>query len=166
VTWPQFVSGWVLVGLLLALAVGIGWRQVRALQALREDPDPSSDDARYERGKARRRLVNSALTLLLAGLLAGAMVFLEVPADRLAGARDAAEPGEGLTPEEKQFALRYAWYWILLLLVLFAVLAVAAVDLFATRRYALRQYRKLQADRRQMIERQTARLRQERNGQG
>ena len=47
---------------------------------------------------------------------------------------------------------------------LLTVLALAAVDLFSTRSYARQAYRKLQADRRAMIERQVTRLRGERNG--
>ena len=44
------------------------------------------------------------------------------------------------------------------------LLVLAALDLLAIRRWGLRQFRKLQADRRAMIERQAARLREGRNG--
>jgi hypothetical protein len=53
---------------------------------------------------------------------------------------------------------------VALLVVLLAVVVLAALDLLAIRRWGLRQFRKLQADRRAMIERQASRLRQGRNG--
>ena len=45
-----------------------------------------------------------------------------------------------------------------------AVIFLAALDFWATRRYGLHQHRKIIADRRAMIEREVSRLRQERNG--
>ena len=165
--WPQVVFGVLLVAGLLALAVVVGWRQVRALRRLRGNTTLPPDDLRYERGKAWRRLLSSVLTLVLAGLLAGALVYLEGPAQHLADERAAAgEAGEELPSELKPFARLYGYTWLMVLLVLMAWVVLAGVDLWATRRWGLRQQRKLQADRRAMIERQAARLRRERNGHG
>jgi hypothetical protein len=50
--------------------------------------------------------------------------------------------------------------------VLFVVLVLAGIDVWATRRYAITQFRKIQTDRRAMIERQVIKMRQERNGHG
>jgi hypothetical protein len=50
------------------------------------------------------------------------------------------------------------------LLVLMIVVFMAALDYWATRRYGLRQHRKIIDDRRAMIEREISRLRQQRNG--
>jgi hypothetical protein len=59
------------------------------------------------------------------------------------------------------------YYWILALVVLFAILTLACVDFLATARFALRHQRQLQGERRAAIEEEIERLRQrhERNGQ-
>jgi hypothetical protein len=131
---------------------------VRELRGLRRAAELPDDEARYRRRRAWRRLAGSGLMLLLAGLLTGALVYLEPPAqDKVV--RDVAA-----TPGELEFWGLYARYWIVILLVLMAVIFLAAFDLWATRRWGLRQHRQIQADRRAMIERQVSRLRQERNG--
>jgi di/tricarboxylate transporter len=163
VGWPQTVFGALLVAALLFVSLFYAWRQFRALRALRASPPPD-EEARYEHAKARRRLANSVLMLVLAGLLASGLVYFEAPAQRLADQRDAEPEGKPLSPQDRPFARAYGWYWIAVLLVLLAVVVLAAIDLFSTRRYGLRQYRKLQADRRAMVEHQVARLRQQRNG--
>ena len=167
--WPQIIFGAVLIAALLFLALYYGWRQVVVLRRLRYNPDvPCGDERRYERRQAVGRLVNSVLLLVLAALLAGVMSYLEAPTRQLADERGAViangqEPPE-LTPEQRRLVRVWGWWWVVFLLVLLAVLVLAALDLWAIRRYGLRQYRKLQADRRAMIERQAARLRQDRNG--
>jgi hypothetical protein len=75
-----------------------------------------------------------------------------------------ADAAPEFTAEEKVFLRIWGGTWIALLLVLMLVLVLAAVDLLSTRRYALRQYRKLQEDRRAMVARQAKRMRRERNG--
>jgi H+/Cl- antiporter ClcA len=168
VGWNQIVFGSVLVAALVFLAVFYAWRQVRVLRG--QDTDLISDEAQYQRRRAWRRLVNSALMLILAGLLAGLLIGLENPTQRLAekrAAERAALPEDQevpFTPEERRLVNAYYAVVVALLLVLLAVVVVAGMDAWSTRAFALRQYRKLQADRRAMIERQTVRLRQERNG--
>ena len=54
--------------------------------------------------------------------------------------------------------------WLGAFLVLMAILYLAAADLWAIRQYSLRHHRKIQADRRAMIEDQAARMRRQRNG--
>jgi ABC-type Fe3+ transport system permease subunit len=117
--------------------------------------------------RARRRLLMSLLLLVLGGMLTTALLYLETPAQRLADQREAQEQqGESppLNPEQRLFARFYTSFWIVFLLVLMAVVLLAALDFWATRRYGLSQHRKLVADRRDMIERELSRLRQERNG--
>src|SRR5262245_15118436 len=121
---------------------------------------------RWESRKAWRRLISSGLTFVMALLLGGLLAFYEADAKRLADERDGVEPGTELTADQKTFVRKWVGLVIALLVVLFTVVVLAGVDLWATRRYALGQYRKLQADRRAMIERQTSRMRQERNGLG
>jgi hypothetical protein len=167
VTWFQTLFGAGLIGALVVLSLFYIWRQVQALRRLRSLPDLPPEERLFLRRQAWRRLVNSVLMLVLAALLTTALVYLEEPAQRLAEARDAAQqagnPGE-LTGKDRDFAHLYGAFWLVFLLVLMVVVLLAALDLWSTRRYGLREHRKLLADRREMIERQVARLREERNG--
>jgi uncharacterized membrane protein YbhN (UPF0104 family) len=166
VGWPQIVSGALLVAMLLFVALYYGWRQVRALRDLGGKPNLPAEEMRYERGTAYRRLFSSVLMLVLAGLLSALLVYLENPTQRVIDRRDAEGAPAPLTPQEKDTTRVWGWTWIAFLLVLLAVVLLAAIDLLATRRYGLKQYRKLQADRRAMLERQVGRMRRERNGDG
>ncbi len=169
--WPQIIFGAALIAALLFLALYYGWRQVAALRRLRLNPDLPDEERRYQHRQAVGRLVNSVLLLVLAALLTGVMAYFETPTQQLVDQHDAAvakgEKPPELTPEQRQLVRVWGWWWLALLVVLLAVVLLAALDLWAIRRWGLRQYRKLQADRRAMIERQAARLheeRQERNG--
>jgi hypothetical protein len=167
VGWTQITFGAVLVLVLMFVAILYTVRQVVTLRRLRVSEEMALEDRTYLHGRARRRLVTSLLMLLLGLMLAGALVYLEVPAQRLAEDQ-AAKEQQGdttpLAPEMREFARFYAWFWIIFLLILMAVVFLAALDYWATRRYGLRQHRKIIDDRRAMIEREVSRLRQERNG--
>lgn len=167
--WTEIIFGAVLVLVLFLLAVLYGVRQIAFLRRPGESEAMPLEERTYLLGRARRRLVMSVLLLLLGIMLAGALVSLEVPAGQLANEREAQkQQGDEtpLNPEQRLLARWFAGYWIVFLLVLMAVVFLAAFDVWATRRYGLRQHRKLMADRRAMIEREVARLRQERNGHG
>jgi hypothetical protein len=161
----QTVFAAILVAALVFLGVFYGWRQVLALRRLRADADPTSDESFYQRRRAKRRLLNSGLMLILAGLLAGVLT-LETQAEGLARERDAFAEGEAppLTPEQRNFVYLYTGLWITFLIIFLAVVIVAAADAWSTRTFALRAFRKLHEDRRAMIERQVLRMRQDRNG--
>lgn len=164
--WTQYLFGGLLVVALLLVASYYGTRQLRQLRLLRQAVDLPDDDRQYELRTARRRLVSSGLLLLLALLLAGVLLFLEGTAQDLADQREAlhvAGQNPPFDPGQKHFLRWWGGSWIAILLTLLAVVFLAALDLFATRRYGLRQQRKLQAERRAMIERQVSRMRQERN---
>jgi hypothetical protein len=163
--WPLLVFGSLLAAGVLAVAVGWGWGQVRALRRLGREPDLPDDERRWRRAQAWRRLVGCGLMLLLAGLLAGALIYLEDYAQRLANQREAAPEGAVFvwTPDERVFLRFWGGYWIAVLLVLLALMVLTGYDLWSLRRRALSEYRRLQADRRDMIERQMVRLRQERD---
>jgi hypothetical protein len=52
------------------------------------------------------------------------------------------------------------------LILLMSIIFLAAIDFFAIRRFGLRHYRQIQADRRAMIEGELTRIRSQRNGHG
>ena len=154
--WSEIVFGSLLVAVLLLLSSYFGWRQWVVLRRLRAETLPS-EESRYERRMAYRRLVSCGLTLLLGLLLASALSlfdpdFMKIPATEL--------------PSDQRLMLRvWGGSWVAILLLLLVVVGIAAVDLWSTRRHALQQFRKLQADRRAMIQRQSMRLREERDQQ-
>lgn len=165
--WPQIIFGAVLVLVLLFTSILYIVRQIMALRRLRAVEEMALEERTYLHSRARRRMVTSILLLLLGVMLAGGMVYLEEPAQRLADNQAAKEQSGDTTPldpEQKLFARLYGAFWILFLLVLMAVIFLAALDYWATRRYGLHQHRKIIADRRAMIEREVSRLRRERNG--
>lgn len=159
--WLQIVFGAALVAALLGVALYYAWRQVRALRRLRHLPDLPGAEARYVRRQAWRRLAGSVLMLVLAGLLAVVLVYLEAPTQQIADRSDTP-----LSSDERNVVNLWAGGWIAILLVLMVVVFLAAWDLWATRLYGVRELRKIQADRRAMIERQASRVRRERNGFG
>ena len=163
--WTQLLFGSLLVAVLLALAGYFTLAQFRTLRRLGAVKDMSAAERDYQRCQAWRRLLGCGLMVIFAGLLVGSF-WLEKPAQEFIEQREAAADDESavFTPEQRDFARLFGWYWIALLVVLMAILTVAAVDLLATRSYGIRQFRQLQADRRAMIEHQAARLRHQRNG--
>ena len=64
----------------------------------------------------------------------------------------------------REFGRIFAGYVIAILLLLGGIVTLAGIDFMATRRYALAQLRKIQTDRRAMLERQITRWREERDG--
>ena len=158
--WSQIVFGSVLVGVLLLLSVYYGRRQFVALRRLRNETLPG-EEARHERAKAVRRLVACGVQLILGLLLAGILLWLEPETQRIIdGFKGEADPE--YTDAQKQLLRVWGGAWVAVLVLLLIVVGFAAVDLWSTRGHALRQFRKLQADRRAMIARQTGRLREER----
>jgi hypothetical protein len=158
----------VIVVLLVALAAYYAWRQVQSLRRLREQTDLPREDQLFYRTQAWRRLANSALMILLAGLLVGSYVLGQEQragelsrADRVAAADEGAAPP---TAEQREFLNHYGTFWMVFVLILLVVMGVAFWDLWATRRFGLRHYRQIQADRLAMIRHELARFRSERNG--
>jgi hypothetical protein len=192
VGWPLLIFGTILVMVLWCVATVYFVRQLGALRRLRGSPDLPEDESTYQRQQAWRRLAGSLLMFLLCALLAGYLIFLEAPAQQLAEQRAAARaaqgasivgllaspPGEGpflaasalnghempLTPDEDLFARFFAGFWVFFLLVLLAVVVLAALDLWATRRYAVRERQKIRDERRAVVAEELARLRRERDG--
>lgn len=167
-TWAQIVAGALLVILLVGVSGFFLGRQVQALRDLPRLP-VADEERRRLRHQTYRRLVCSSLLLLLGFLLAAALLFLEGPAQQLAIERDElfkAGRLTELTGPQRDFVRVWGWFWVVFLLLLMAVVFLAAFDIWATRRHALREHRKIQADRRAMLEQQINRLRHERNDPG
>src|SRR5204863_486007 len=114
-------------------------------------PLPLDDEGQYERRKARLRLVSCALTLLMAVMLAVLLATFDATYVRAVKLREAAPDGE--ITDEQRFLLRvWMGQWVAVLVVMFTVLVFALLDVWATRRFALRQFRKIHADRRAMLQ--------------
>jgi hypothetical protein len=158
----QIVFGIALVVVLLGLAGFFGWRQMLTLRMLRTSMTLSDEDRRYMRRQVWRRLTCSAIMVVLAAMLA-AHFKLEPGAIDMANKR-AADPAYQFNAEEIQFRQTYAIYWVTVLLLLLAIILLAAVDFMAIRRFGLRHFRQIQADRRAMIKGELARIRSQRNG--
>jgi hypothetical protein len=164
--WTEIVFGTLLVVLLLALACYYGWRQVQSLRTLRATQESLPDEYRYLRRRAWRRLIGCVFMVVVAVMLGGLLLFEERGQELADISAPWTESGEDapLSPEQRQFRTLYTCWIIGLLLSLLGMLTMAALDMLATRRFSLTQQRRIQADRRAMIERQVARLRQQGNG--
>jgi hypothetical protein len=164
----QLVFSVLLVVILVGMAAIFVWRQWLTLRTLGTAQDLSPEDRSYTRNAAWRRIIISILLLALAGLLVSALT-LEPPTNELVKQGEEAKSRNERPPlndEQQQVWNRFNVHWLITLVVLLIVIALAGVDLFAIRRYGLRNFRKIQADRRTMIENQLARLRSQRNGHG
>jgi len=166
VTDTQILFTALLVGILVSVAAVYAWHQVAVLRTLPPPGTLPQEDRLYLRNQAWRRLVCSGLMVVLAGLLV-ASFFVEPQGQQLVNEGEAARARNEqavFSPEQKDIFRRYTWFWISALLVLLLMMGIALYEVIAIRRFGWRHFRKLQEDRRAMIARQVARLRQERNG--
>jgi ABC-type multidrug transport system fused ATPase/permease subunit len=158
VGWSQIITQTVLTLGLLLLALGSGWRHLRALRQVRLPNQLPLEENRYLRFQSILRLTTTVLLLLLALMLGYALLFLENRAQELADLHDAGLP---LREGDQPFAEFYRWFWLFFMLLLLGLVVVAAIDLLTVRRWGLRQQRKILADRRAMLERQLQQMRLE-----
>jgi hypothetical protein len=150
----RIVAG-VLIGLVVLVALYFAARQLRMLLALEREENLASLDRGYLINQGRRRFFTSVLMLIFAGLLLGAF-FLFPPEPTVEGVPEVPD-------EETKDAIRFfTGYWILTLCVLFMIVILAAIDLWATARYGFRNQQQLSQDRRAMLEEEAARLRRRR----
>ena len=163
----ELIFGGILVVVLLALAAYYGVRQIQTLRALHIPDDRSLEERAYSRKQAWRRLFSSVLMVILAGLLAGSVAFTP-SIRRIAAANEAkvddTEKSASEIAEQNLTKFVFGVYWIAVLLVFLAILALAGLDLIAIRRYGHSQLLQIQNDRRAMIEQEIARFRRDRNG--
>lgn len=149
-------AGLVLLGLLTGV-----W-QVRGLRALAERKLVPSDEYAYFRARYRRRLVTAALLVSVGAMIGGAYLSgMTRVADQLGqprpeGVADDQAPKPEMTEEQKEFVRVSLAYWSIVLILVFALIGLATVDAFATRRYWLAQYRALRDDHQARLRRDLA----------
>lgn len=155
----------IFAAVLLLIAVLSIRRQFDNLKRLRRDAHVPSDDRKYLSNQAYRRIVTGCLLLGLAGMLSGAYFSgMERRAEKLGDAnRPLDEEGkkQQMAEEDKDFVRFYAIWWIGILILLFLVVSLAIVDIWATRRYAWAQLRRISTEHREVLERDLAMHRQQ-----
>jgi hypothetical protein len=155
----EYIFGVTLVLLLLGFAGYFAWRQKRTLRSLSDPNMLTPEDRLYVHKQVRRRMLCSVLMVALAGMLIG-WFFIggelneQAPPQPVDGK---AEPGVTVR--------LIMLYVIVALLLLFIIVILAVTDLMATARFGLRHQRRLENERREMLETQAAILRQQRNGE-
>lgn len=157
--------GGLVVGV-IALAVVFALRQVQTLRWVRLQAGLSGDDIRYYTRRSYARLVGCGLLLVLADLLAGLYSFgiLEGLDELVAAGPQAKAEGRSLTPEQRDF-VHFAYAYVgSIALVLLLLLVGSFIDTIATRRYGMRQRKRIRDERQAMLEQQLPLLRQERSG--
>jgi hypothetical protein len=156
----EFISGAVLVVVLLGLAGYFIWRQKKTLATLHRS-DLGPEDRLYVHKQVRRRLTCSVLMIVFAGMLIG-WFFLEPEVRQ--GAPEHQAAAQDARADRANMLRLVTVYWIVALLIVFAILFLAGHDLLATARFGLRLQRQLEAEQRAVLESDASRLRQERNG--
>lgn len=161
---PEFILGCLLAAVLVGLAVFFARAQFKTFANLREPSALAVDDRLYLRKQALRRLLCCFLMVVFAGMLVG-WFFLEEslsrPPDQEELERRAlARPQELVKHKGKEQTLRIITvYWAAALIVLFAMLFLAAIDLMATARFGLRHHRQLESEKKAILEDEVARWR-------
>src|SRR5262245_31484145 len=162
----QIVFGILIIIVTAAVGGYYVFRQWQTLRRLRGDRLLPDEERIFQRNQAWRRLAGAVLLLLIAGLFVGVFYFEGTASQLVQQGEEARKNNEHLHPDSTQldFLRLYDSYVIVLLLLLLGLIAIAGYEMFAIRRYSVRHLRRIQDERRAMIARETARLRQERNG--
>jgi heme A synthase len=150
--------GIVMVLVLLGVAGYFGWQQIRNSQTLRHDSAMLPQERNFLRRQIRRRLICSVLMVVLAGLLVGWFVIASRLPEHLP-----SHPDEKAS--DNPWVVMIVYYLTFALLVLFAILILAGIDLIATARFGLRSQRLLESERRAVLEAEAARFRKKRHEQ-
>jgi hypothetical protein len=154
-SFAELAFGIVLVAVLVGLGLFFGRKQIQTLTNLGLQAELSSQDRVYLRRQTQRRLVCSILMLIFAGFLIG-WFFLYRELEQV------PKPAEGEAAIEHPLVRTITYYWIAALFVLFALLALASIDLIATARHGFRSVRRLENQRRAELEEEIARYRRQR----
>jgi hypothetical protein len=163
----ELIFAAMIVVVLLGMGGYYAWRQWQVLASLRHQDDLAPDDRAYQFAQAWRRLVGCFLMVVLAILLSASyLIGQEDQAQKLgqAPAAGAEEADPAADAAHRRLLGQYGKFWIVFSFILFLLVALAFWDILAIRRFGVRTYRRIQSDRRAMIEDQLARLRSQRNG--
>jgi hypothetical protein len=154
-----------LSGLILCVAIYSFRNALKTLRRLREEQFVASEEARFLRTQARRRMANSVIMTILATMLAGSYLSgVETRATELGSRNDHLAAGEERippTPEDREFFRLYVAIWASILLLTLVTVTLAILDFWATRRYAWLQLSQIRADHRVLLERDLAMARQQ-----
>lgn len=159
---PEVILGGILAVVLVGLAGYFTRMQLKTLAGLRDPTALGVEDRLYLRKQVNRRLVCCFLMVVFAGMLVG-WFFLEEhlgrpPNQDELDRRALARPTELFEHKGNAQTLRaITVYWAAALMVLFAMLLLAAMDLMATARFGLRHHRQLEAERKAVLEDEVAR---------
>jgi hypothetical protein len=163
---PVIVWGLLLAATLILAGVLTAHRQRKALRALAEEPFLADVDRRYRRGQARRRMLTSAVIVVIGGMIGGHYLSgLDARMDAIAAREKAApRPAEGEPDpqgeEDRQFTKFVAGYWIGIMGLVFVAVCLAVVDFWYTRRYWMARYKELKTDHETKLQRDLAVFRQ------
>jgi hypothetical protein len=145
VSFLEIFLGILLVIVLLGLAFFYARRQFQARLALARDRTMPEEERTYLMKQSRRRLICSVLMILFALFLIGWFVIeANLPDLKQVELQDKTRPQPLLE--------LLAYYWITALLVLFGIFVLGGIDFFATARFALRQKKLLDSERRAALE--------------
>lgn len=155
--------GLLLAAILLALGVGAGYRQVFTLRRVRDQQFMAGEDRVYFRRQAIRRLVISALLLIVCGMMfAYYLLGMDARMDAIPERNPGGEPPDDPQARaDKQFTRFVGIYWIALMLVLGLAVLVAVLDFWATRKYWMARYKEIKADHEAKLQRDLAVYRQQ-----
>lgn len=164
----QALAAYVLAALLLVLSCYISVQQLRSLRKLRLQNELSDEDRSYFRYQVWVRLTGCILMVILGAMVAGSYALgLEDRANEMGKAVHEQRLQGGdvtMTPEQHRFSKLYGAYWITVLVLLMVIVLLAALDMWAIRRYGRRHMKQLEADYRASVEQEVAILRSRRNG--
>ncbi len=166
---PAVVAMMLAVPLVAAGVISTFW-QIRGMKALKSRSHVPQDEFDYLRVRHRRRLINGVILTVIGLMIAGAYLSgMEQRADqgRAAFEKQAVEGEVGEdgkppppTPEERRFFRFWSTYWIIVLVLAFALIMFATADAWSTRKYGMKIYREMRDEHRARLARDLAVFRQ------
>lgn len=150
---------------IILLGLVTGGLQVLGLRQLAERRFVASDERAYLRNRHRRRLLTASVLVVIGGQIAGAYLSgMEARADAIGEFRNNADPDAPRPPipeADKQFVRMWGIYWIVVIVLVFALVGLAMTDAWSSRRYWMKQYRQLKEEHQTQLRRDLEMYRQQ-----